>query len=390
MEGEDRPASCICNVSFPTRGVAKHSCYFPQLRQREVRRILLPRTSVNKPIRGRIAAVTRLHDEEHHHGHGDHGHTHGAVDPTIATSERGIWAVKWSFVGLLATALLQLAVVLLSGSVALLSDTIHNFGDAATAVPLGIAFALTRLGASRRFTFGYGRVEDLAGVMVVLIILFSAGVAAYQAVERLIHPQQVGMLWAVAVAALIGFAGNEAVAVFRIRVGRRIGSAALVADGYHARTDGWTSLAVLAGATGVWLGYPLADPVVGLLIAAAILGIVWQSGKAVFTRLLDGVEPEAVEEIRRAAREVRGVEEVSEVRARWLGHRLHAEVNVAVDPDLSVAEGHAIAREVNHRLLHHLGYLSGAVIHVDPVQEAGEEHHRVDAHSHDGLPTHSH
>jgi cation diffusion facilitator family transporter len=191
-------------------------------------------------------------------------------------------------------------------------------------------------------------------------------------------------------AALIGFAGNEAVAVFRIRVGRRIGSAALVADGYHARTDGWTSLAVLAGATGVWLGYPLADPVVGLLIAAAILGIVWQSGKAVFTRLLDGVEPEAVEEIRRAAREVRGVEEVSEVRARWLGHRLHAEVNVAVDPDLSVAEGHAIAREVNHRLLHHLGYLSGAVIHVDPVQEAGEEHHRVDAHSHDGLPTHSH
>jgi len=336
--------------------------------------------------------VTSLHDEEHHHGHGDHGHTHthGAVDPTIATSERGIWAVKWSFVGLLATALLQLAVVLLSGSVALLSDTIHNFGDAATAVPLGIAFALTRLGTSRRFTFGYGRVEDLAGVMVVLIILFSAVVAAYQAVERLLNPQQVGMLWAVAVAALIGFAGNEAVAVFRLRVGRRIGSAALVADGYHARTDGWTSLAVLAGAVGVWLGYPLADPIVGLLIAAAILVIVWQSGKAVFTRLLDGVEPEAVEEIRRAAREVRGVEEVSEVRARWLGHRLHAEVNVAVAPELSVAEGHAIAREVNHRLMHHLGYLSGAVIHVDPVQEAGEEHHRVDAHSHDGLPTHSH
>src|SRR5215212_5660321 len=295
------------------------------------------RTPVNKPIRGRIAAVTRLHDEEHHHGHGDHGHTHGAVAPTIATSERGIWAVKWSFVGLLATALLQLAVVLLSGSVALLSDTIHNFGDAATAVPLGIAFALTRLGASRRFTFGYGRVEDLAGVMVVLIILFSAGVAAY-----------------------------------------------------HARSDGWTSLAVLAGATGVWLGYPLADPVVGLLIAAAILGIVWQSGKAVFTRLLDGVEPEAVEEIRHAACEVPGVEDVSEIRARWLGHRLHAEVNVAVAPALSVAEGHAIAREVNHQLLHHLSYLSRAVIHVDPVQEAGEDHHRVAAHSHDGLPTHSH
>src|SRR5215204_5840377 len=330
------------------------------------------------------------HRHDHHPEHEDHGHTHGAVDPSIATSERGIWAVKWSFVGLFVTALVQVVVVVLSGSVGLLSDTIHNFGDAATAVPLWIAFALTRLGASRRFTFGYGRVEDLAGVMVVLIILFSAVVAAYQAVERLLNPQQVGMLWAVAVAALIGFAGNEVVAVFRIRVGRRIGSAALVADGYHARTDGWTSLAVLAGAGGVWLGYPLADPIVGLLIAAAILVIVWQSGKAVFTRLLDGVEPEAVEEIRRAAREVRGVEEVSEVRARWLGHRLHAEVNVAVAPDLSVAEGHAIAREVNHQLLHHLSYLSGAVIHIDPVQEAGEEYHRIAAHSHDGLPTHSH
>src|SRR5215207_1589295 len=245
---------------------------------------------------------SRVH--RHDHGrdeHGEHGHTHGAVDPTIATSERGIWAVKWSFFGLLATALVQIVVVLLSGSVALLSDTIHNFGDAATAIPLGIAFALTRLGSSRRFTFGYGRVEDLAGVLVVLIILFSAVVAGYQAVERLIHPQPIGMLWAVAVASVIGFVGNEAVAVFRIRVGREIGSVALVADGYHARTDGWTSLAVLAGAVGVWLGYPLADPIVGLLIAAAILVIVWQSGKAVFTRLLDGVEPEAIEEIRHAA-----------------------------------------------------------------------------------------
>lgn len=328
--------------------------------------------------------------EDHRHDHHEHSHTHGTVDPTIATSERGIWAIKWSFVVLMATAVMQLAVVLLSGSVALLSDTIHNFGDAATAVPLGIAFAITRMGVSKRFTFGYGRVEDLAGVLIVLIILFSAVVAGFQAVERLMNPQPVGFLWAVAAASLVGFIGNEAVAVFRIRVGREIESAALVADGYHARTDGWTSLAVLAGAVGVWLGYPLADPIVGLLIAAAILVIVWQSGKAVFTRLLDGVEPEAIEEIRHAASHVPGVENVSEVRARWLGHRLQAEVNIAVGPDRSVTEGHAIAREVNHQLLHHLGYLSGAVIHVDPVQEAGEEHHRIAAHSHDGLPTHSH
>jgi cation diffusion facilitator family transporter len=326
----------------------------------------------------------------HNHEHDDHGHTHGAVDPSIATSERGIWAVKWSFVGLFATALLQLVVVVLSGSVALLSDTIHNFGDAATAIPLWIAFALTRLGASRRFTFGYGRVEDLAGVLVVLIILFSAVVAGYQAVERLINPRPVELLGAVAAASLLGFIGNEAVAVFRIRVGRQIDSAALVADGYHARTDGWTSLAVLLGATGVWLGYPMADPIVGLLIAAAILVIVWQSGKMVFTRLLDGVEPGIIEEIRHTASHVEGVEDVAEVRARWLGHRLRAEVNVAVDPDLSVAEGHAIAREVNHRLLHELRYLDMAVMHVDPVQEAGDEHHRIATHRHDGLPPHSH
>ena len=334
-----------------------------------------------------IRYMSRGRGEDHEHVH---GHTHGAVDPSIATSERGIWAVKWSFIALMATALLQLVVVLVSGSVALLSDTIHNFGDAATAIPLSIAFALTRLGRSRRYPFGYGRFEDLAGVMVVLIILFSAAVAGYEAINRLLNPQPVGFLWAVAVASVVGFIGNEAVAVFRIRVGREIESAALVADGYHARTDGWTSLAVLAGAVGVWLGYPLADPIIGLLITAAILVIVWQSGKAVFSRLLDGVDPEIIEEVRHTARHVEGVEEMTEVRARWLGHRLHAEVNIAVDARLSVAEGHAIAREVNHRLLHHLGYLEMAVVHVDPLQEAGEDHHRIVSHSHDGLPVHSH
>jgi len=334
--------------------------------------------------------MTDDHSEQHEHGQ-VHDHTHGAVNPSVTTSERGIWALKWSFVALVATALVQAVVVVLSGSVALLSDTIHNVGDALTAVPLWIAFALGRLGTSRRFPFGYGRVEDLAEVMVVLVILFSAVVAGYEAIERLIHPQPVGLLWAVAVAGTVGFVGNEAVAVFRIRVGRQIGSAALVADGYHARTDGWTSLAVVVGAAGVWLGYPLADPIVGLLIAVAILVIVWQSGKTVFTRLLDGVDPTLLEEIRNAAGQVEGVQDVAEVRARWLGHRLRAEVNVVVeDPDLSVAEGHAIAREVNHRLLHELRYLNMAVVHVDPAQEAGDEHHQIPTHSHEGLPPHSH
>src|SRR5215210_2709873 len=299
-------------------------------------------------------------DAAHHHEHEAHGHTHGAVDPSITTSERGIWAVKWSFIGLFATALVQIIVVFLSGSVGLLSDTIHNFGDAATAVPLWIAFALTRLGTSRRFPFGYGRFEDLAGVIVVFIILFSAVVAGYEAIDRLLNPQPVGYLWAVAAASIIGFIGNEAVAIFRIRVGKEIGSAALIADGYHARTDGWTSLAVLFGAIGVWFGYPIADPIVGLLITAAILLIVWQSGKAVFTRLLDGVDPEVIEEIRHVAAHVSGVEDVAEVRAHWLGHRLRTEMNVAVTPRLTVEEGHEIATEVNHQLMHQLSYLGMA------------------------------
>ncbi|RMF92164.1 MAG: cation transporter [Nitrospinota bacterium] len=327
---------------------------------------------------------------DHHHSHGGHSHTHGIIDPSLVTSQRGIWAIKWSFIGLMITALLQVVVVLLSGSVALLADTIHNFGDAATAIPLWIAFSLARLKPSKRFSYGYGRVEDFAGMVIVLIILFSAVVAAYESIDRLLHPRQVEYLWTVALASIIGFIGNEAVAIFRIRVGKEIGSAALIADGYHARVDGWTSLAVFFGALGIWLGYPLADPVVGLLITIAILGIVWQSGKAVFTRMLDGVEPEVIDEIHHAAEHVSRIRDVTEVRARWIGHRLHAEVNIAVAPDLSVAEGHTIAKDLHHQLFHHLPYLSAATIHVDPVAESGEQHHRIAEHTHDGLPPHSH
>ncbi|HXG24868.1 MAG TPA: cation diffusion facilitator family transporter [Chthonomonadales bacterium] len=332
------------------------------------------------------------HHDHHHHTHapGGHSHTHGVIDPSIATSERGIWAIKWSFAGLMVTAAMQIVVVVLSGSVALLADTIHNFGDAATAIPLWVAFRLSRLPATRRFPYGYGRVEDLAGVVIVLIILCSAIVAGYESIDRLIHPRPIDVLWAVIVASIIGFLGNEAVAIFRIRVGREIASAALIADGYHARVDGWTSLAVLIGAVGVALGYPLADPIVGLGITMAILGIVVQSAKTVFTRLLDGVEPTVLDEIRHAAYHVTGVREITEVRARWTGHRLHAEVNIAVGSGLTVAEGHAIAKEVRHQLLHHLSYLSGATIHVDPEGESGEGYHYIPAHTHDDLPVHSH
>jgi cation diffusion facilitator family transporter len=167
------------------------------------------------------------------------------VDPSIATTDRGIWAIKWSFAILAITAAAQLAVTALSGSVALLADTIHNLGDAGTAIPLWIAFALARRPPSPRFTYGYGRVEDLAGVVIVGIILFSVIVAGWEAVDRLLHPRPIALLGWVAVARVLGFLGNEAVAVFWIRVGREIESAALIADGHHARVDGLTSLAVV-------------------------------------------------------------------------------------------------------------------------------------------------
>jgi cation diffusion facilitator family transporter len=331
-----------------------------------------------------------VHDVHPHSGTGDHGHTHGPVDPTIATSARGIWALKWSFIGLMITALIQVGVVWFSGSVALLADTIHNFADATTAVPLWIAFALARRKPGARFTYGYGRVEDLAGIAIVMIIAFSAIIAGYEAVQRFLHPRPVEYLWAVAGASIVSFLGNEAVALLRIRVGRQIESAALVADGYHARVDAWSSLAVLFGALGVRLGYPLADPIVGLLISLVIARIVWQSGKVVFARALDGVEPHLIDEIRHAAGRTPGVEKVMEIRARWLGHYLNADVNVAVGSNLSVAAGHAIAKEVRHRLSHELPYLSSVVVHVDPTEEAGEDFHHVHEHTHDGLPLHSH
>lgn len=293
-------------------------------------------------------------------------HSHGVIDPTIATTERGIWAIKWSFMILAITALFQVAVVLLSGSVALLADTIHNVGDATTAIPLWIAFHLARRKPSARFTYGYGRVEDLAGGVVVLIILFSAIAACYAAIDRLLHPQPIQQLLWVTAAGLAGFIGNEIVAVFRIRVGRQINSAALIADGYHARTDGLTSLAVVAGAVGVWLGFPLADPIVGLLITLAIFGIVWQSAKAVFTRTLDGVEPGITDEIRHAAEHVPGIRQVIDVRARWLGHRLNAEVDVALDGTTTVLAADVITTQFERELFQHMPALAAARIRVCP------------------------
>jgi cation diffusion facilitator family transporter len=312
--------------------------------------------------------------EDGHHNHGPHGHTHGVIDATIATTERGIWAIKWSFAILAITALLQIVVVAISGSVALLADTIHNVADATTAIPLWIAFVLARRKPSKTFTYGLGRVEDLAGIAIVAIILFSAIVAGYEAINRLFHPLPVTNLGWLIAAGVVGFIGNEVVAVFRIRVGRQINSAALVADGYHARTDGLTSLAVVVGAMGVWLGFPLADPIVGLLITVAIFGIVWQSARSVLTRMLDGVEPNIVDDIRHAAEHIEGIQSVSEAKARWLGHKLHIDVAVVVDDGLLLVEADDIAKRLKDELFAHLPALAIATVRTVPPVSEGHHH----------------
>ncbi len=337
-----------------------------------------------------LAGPGHGHAGGYDHGAGEHGHTHGVIDPTITTTSRGIWAIKWSFVLLALTAAAQLVVVIISGSVALLADTIHNVGDAVTAIPLWVAFMLVRRKPSRMFTYGLGRVEDLAGLFIVAIILFSAIVAGYQSILRLIDPQPITHLGWVLAAGVIGFVGNEVVAIFRIRVGLEINSAALIADGYHARTDGFTSLAVVLGAIGVWMGFPLADPIVGLVITAAIFVIVWQSARAVLTRMLDGVEPDILNEIDHVAEHVAGVMRVHAVQARWLGHRLHAEMSVQIDETLPLADALRIVDHMRTELFAHLPVLSQVSIRIEAPANDSAGHaiapRHSDAHSHHHAP----
>lgn len=305
----------------------------------------------------------------------------GAPDDALPdTTARGIRAVQVSLLALLATAALQLAVALLSGSAALLADTVHNFTDALTALPLWLAYALGRRPPSRQYTYGYGRAEDLAGVVVVGVILLSALAAGYESWRKLLAPEPVTHLGWVAAAALLGFLGNEAVALYRIREGKAIGSAALVADGLHARADGLTSLAVLVGVVGVWLGVPLADPLIGLLITAAILVLAVQAGRQMWQRLMDAVDPVLATRIEATATAVAGVHGVEAVRVRWLGHRLQAELHVRVDEDLSTRESHQIAEAVRHALFHALPQLAVVTVHVDPCGHSGVDPHATTAH----------
>jgi len=321
------------------------------------------------------------------HPHDDHGHDHprglrgavkeifaphshdasDSVDNALEASAIGIRAVKISLVALGLTALAQVVIVVVSGSIALAADTIHNFSDALTAVPLWIAFALGTRSATRRYTYGFGRAEDLAGLFVVAMIALSAIIAGYEAIMRLIHPMAIQHVGWVAAAGLVGFIGNELVALYRIRVGRQIGSAALVADGLHARTDGFTSLAVLFSAGGVALGFPLADPIIGLVITVAILAVLRTAARDVFRRLMDGVDPEIVDAAEESLARRPGVRAVHSIRIRWIGHRLHADAELDVDPSTDLADAHRIAHDAEHELIHAVPKLSTALIHAYPA-----------------------
>jgi len=336
------------------------------------------------------------------HGHGDHDHPTGlkgfvlgifrphshdsadSIDSALESSAEGIRALKISLVVLLATAVAQAVVVWFTGSIALLADTVHNFSDALTAVPLWIAFVLGRRAASRRYTYGYDRAEDLAGVFIVAMIALSAVLAGYESIRRLLDPQPITNVGVVIAAGLIGAAGNELVALYRIRVGRRIGSAALVADGLHARTDGLTSLAVVVGALGVLAGFPLADPLVGLAITVAILLVLKGAARDVYRRLMDAVEPEVLDTAEATVRATPGVLDVERLRVRWTGHRIRAEVAVTVDQALSVSAGHDIAVDVHHRLLHDVPKLVDATVHISPATADHDPHHAL-AHHHSGT-----
>lgn len=348
------------------------------------------------------------HGHEHHDGHQhEHGHPHphgsgpsrlrhrlghlfrphshdagDRVDSAMEASAEGMRTLWRSLVILGATAVLQAVVVVVSGSVALLGDTVHNTADALTAVPLGIAFVLGRRAANRRYTYGYGRAEDLAGIAIVLTVAASCALAAYEAVDRLLDPRTVTHLWAVAAAALVGFVGNEWVARYRIGTGRRIGSAALVADGLHARTDGFTSLAVLLGAGGAALGWRAADPVVGLLITAGIALVLKDAAREVYRRLMDSVDPELVATAERALRGVDGVLGVGQIRLRWIGHVLRAEADIVVDPFQTVVQAHAVAVAAEHALIHAVPRLTAATVHTDhaPLPPVTADPHAVLAH----------
>lgn len=319
------------------------------------------------------------HGGEGHSGHGGHGHEHGRVDADLYGNQAGLRAVQISTAGMLLVSVIQFIIAIIGGSAGLFADALHNAGDVLTTVALWIAFVISRRAANQRYTYGYYRTEDLAGIFIVLVIIASAVASAIESIQKLggVPPTQIYLSMA---AALVGVAGNELLAQYKISVGKRINSVPLIADGQHSRIDGLTSLAAFIGLVGVQLGFPITDPIAGLVITAVILTVVYSTALSVIRRLLDAVDPHVVPTIFEVASEVPGVEEVNDIRARWVGHTLHVAMNIEVDAQLTLMKAHDIAEEVRHRLFHRITGISEAIIHTDPHSHEGDDPHQKMAH----------
>lgn len=316
--------------------------------------------------------------EHRHGGHEDHdheAHDHAGLDRDLLSHRRAVTAIWVSVVGLGATALLQLVVVRVSGSAGLFADALHNLGDVAGTFSLLLAFRVSRRAADEEFTYGWRRAEDLAGLLIVLAIAVSAGLAFFDSARALIgggHAvDNLGLAFA---AALIGVVGNEGVARYKIRVGRSIDSASLVADGQHARTDGLVSAGAAAGIAGVAAGFPAADPIAGLAISLGIVWILVTVGRDVLRRNMDAVEPGLVARIRKVAAGVDGLSGAHDVRARYLGRSLAVQLHAEADPELPLREAHALAERLRHAVLHELPQVIAVDVHLDPAGEHPDAH----------------
>jgi cation diffusion facilitator family transporter len=320
------------------------------------------------------------HADHDDHGHGGHGHEHGKVDADLYGNRAGLRAVQISTVGMLLVAIIQFAIAGIGGSAGLFADALHNFGDVLTTIALWIAFVLSSRAANQRYTYGYFRAEDLAGVFIVLVIIASAVAGAVASIQKLTSGSVPTQLFLSMAAALVGVAGNELLAQYKISVGKRINSVPLIADGQHSRIDGLTSLAAFVGLVGVRLGFPLADPIAGIVITVVILTVVYSTTRSVLQRLLDAVDDRLVPSIITGASSIAGVEGVTDVRARWVGHTLHIAMNIEVDPDLTLLRAHSIAEEVRHKLFHEIHGVSEVIIHTDPSSASGDHHELTEHH----------
>jgi cation diffusion facilitator family transporter len=308
------------------------------------------------------------HDQDAH----KHRHEHG--------NQAGLRAVQISTAGMFCVAAIQFVIAWIGGSAGLFADALHNFGDVFTTLALWIAFVISNRAANQRYTYGYYRAEDLAGIFIVLVIIASASASAIESIQKLTSGNIPTQIYLGMAAALVGVAGNELLAQYKIAVGKRINSVPLIADGQHSRSDGLTSLAAFVGLVGVKLGLSKADPIAGIVITIVILTIVYSTSRSVLQRLLDAVDPRIVPSIIATANTIPGVEAVTDVRARWVGHLLHVVMNIEVDAELTLSKAHAIAEEVRHHLFHDIKGISEVVIHTDPSSASGDYHQKMAHH----------